>query len=92
MHSESYTIYIPFCSVDGHAICPPGSCVPKKKFPVLIVALVALAVVVVVVIVAVLIFIFVFRKKKTSKHVEGTYIDSCSDQQTTICNRYFINL
>lgn len=83
---------ISFCSVDGRAICPPGSCVPKKKFPVLIVALVALAVVVVVIVV-VLIFIFVFRKKKTSNHVEGTYIDSCSDQQTTICNHSFrVNL
>ncbi|XP_019085759.1 PREDICTED: probable LRR receptor-like serine/threonine-protein kinase At1g07560 [Camelina sativa] len=57
-------------SVDGHAIsCLPGSCVSKKKFPVLIVALVAS--VVVVVIVMVLVFIFVFRKKKTSDHVEA---------------------
>ncbi|XP_010412591.2 PREDICTED: putative receptor-like protein kinase At3g46340 [Camelina sativa] len=57
-------------SVDGHAIsCLPGSCISEKKFPVLIVALVAS--VVVVVIVMVLVFIFVFRKKKTSDHVEA---------------------
>ncbi|CAH8387110.1 unnamed protein product [Eruca vesicaria subsp. sativa] len=57
--------------VDGDEInkCLPGSCVLKKKFPVIIVALVASAVVVL--IVAVLFFIFVLRKKKTSSHVEA---------------------
>ncbi|CAL9247440.1 unnamed protein product [Arabidopsis halleri] len=52
--------------VDGHGInqCLPGSCAPKKKFPVMIVALVATAVAVIIVVVMIL--VCVLRKKKTS--------------------------
>ncbi|KAL1221573.1 putative receptor-like protein kinase [Cardamine amara subsp. amara] len=53
-------------SVDGEHRCFSGSCVSvtnKKKFPVMIVALVSSAVVVIVV---VLVLIFVFKKKKPS--------------------------
>jgi hypothetical protein len=51
-------------SVDEQIRCFPGSCViTKKKFPVMIVALVSSAVVVILV---VLVLIFVFKKKKPS--------------------------
>lgn len=60
---------VPFlCSVDEQIRCFPGSCViTKKKFPVMIVALVSSAVVVILV---VLVLIFVFKKKKPS-NLEG---------------------
>ncbi|CAA7036745.1 unnamed protein product [Microthlaspi erraticum] len=53
---------------DENNPCRAGACDPKKKFPVLIVALVASAVVVALVALA---LFFVFRKKKASNHVEA---------------------
>ncbi|EOA23308.1 hypothetical protein CARUB_v10019082mg [Capsella rubella] len=53
--------------VDGDNTCLSNSCVPKKRFPMMIVALVASAVLVIIV---VLTFICVFKKKKRSVQME----------------------
>lgn len=46
IHNPKRSILL-LCSVDGDVKCLSGSCDPKKKFPVMIVAIVASAVVIV---------------------------------------------